>query len=243
MCAWPGRLSTVVVERMLDLASVVLMFVVFAQFIPMPPVFAQAAFIGGAIVVALLAAFGLMIWQSARVERLLTALSRRIPKLPTEMLLHWFRDIRDGFRLIGTPRKLALVALTTVGVWATNLFVSYFTMAAFMPASLDQAGLVMVMANLGGALPSAPGGIGVVQGFARESLVIPFGIDKNVAVAFAFVWSLWQQLALIVLGLFSLAQVGLSFAKVARGSQQASRVTPDNASLTGSPAAQSEPGD
>jgi uncharacterized protein (TIRG00374 family) len=223
-------LSAVVADRMLDLAAVVAMFAITAQFIPMPPAFSRAALIGGLLVFALLAAAGIAIWQAARVERLIASVAGRIVPGHTERLLRLFRDVIGGFRLMNTPGKLAIVAVSTAGIWLTTLLVAVFIMAAFMPASLDRAALVMVMANLGGALPSAPGGIGVVQGFARESLVIPFGVERSTAVAYAFVWSLSQQLVLIVLGLFGLARVGLSFAGVAGRSQMA---VPDPASQAG----------
>jgi len=73
---------------------------------------------------------------------------------------------------------------------------------------MEQAGLMLVTTNLGGALPSAPGGLGIVQGFAKTSLVIPSNLPEEPAVAFVFAWSLGQQLLLIVLGLISLARVG-----------------------------------
>ncbi|MGQ9904840.1 MAG: lysylphosphatidylglycerol synthase transmembrane domain-containing protein [Anaerolineae bacterium] len=223
-------LSAVVVERMLDLASVLVLFAAFAQFIPMPAEFSRVALTGGVFIVGLVAALAVMIWQSGRVERLLRVVFGRIEqhfaRFRAEHIIGLFNDICNGFRVINTPRKAALVLFTNAGVWATNALVAYFAMWAFMPGALDQAGLVMVMSNLGGALPSAPGGLGVVQPLARESLVIPFGADKNAAVAFAFVWSLGQQLVLILLGLFSLTRLGLTFGKVTSGSQRATYQTP-----------------
>ena len=209
-------LSAVVVERILDLATVLVLFAAFAQFIPIPAEFSRVALTGGLFIVGLVAALAVMIWQSGRVEQLLRAvfdrIERRFPRFRAERIIRLFNDVCDGFRLINTPRKVTLVLFTNAGVWATNMLVAYFVMWAFMPGAFDQAGLVMVMSNLGGALPSAPGGLGVVQPLARESLVVPFGADKNAAVAFAFVWSL---------GLFSLTQLGLTFAKVTAGSQRA----------------------
>jgi uncharacterized protein (TIRG00374 family) len=213
-------LSTVVVERMLDLAAVVLMFALFAQFIPMPPAFSRAALMGAAVVVALVVAFALVIWQSQRVERLMTVVARRVPRLRVEVWIRRFRDLCDGFQAIRAPRRLAIILSITTLIWVATLAVGYFTMMAFMPASLDKVGLVVVLANLGGALPSAPGGLGVVQFFAKQSLVLPFQVPEDVAVAFAFVWSLFQQFLLIILGVIGLLRVGMSFASVTASSRQ-----------------------
>jgi glycosyltransferase 2 family protein len=212
-------LSTVVVERLLDLASVVVMFAVFAQFIPLPPVFATAALTGAVVVIGLLLAFALAIWQAARVEIWLYALAQRVPQLHAESLVRRFHDLVGGFNLIRSPRKLLTALALTAGVWFATLFVAFFTLMAFKQARMDEVGLVVVLSNLGGALPSAPGGLGVVQFFAKQSLVVPFQVPEDVAVAFAFVWSLSQQIILIILGLFGLLRVGMTFSSVSSSTQ------------------------
>ncbi len=84
---------------------------------------------------------------------------------------------------------------------------------------------MLVAANLGGAAPSAPGGLGIVQGFAKLALVLPFGLDEARATAFVFVWSLSQQLILIVLGLVGMARIGLSFNQL-QGNNTVKAATP-----------------
>jgi uncharacterized protein (TIRG00374 family) len=212
-------LSTVVVERIIDLATIVIMFVVFAQFIPMPPQFSAAALTGAVVAIAVLLASITAIWQSNRVETLLLHITQRNSRLNGEVLVHRFRDLVEGFRVIRSPGKLAYNLVLTVGVWGTSLFIAFFTMMAFMPARIDQMGLTIVLSNLGGALPSAPGGLGVVQFFAKQALVIPFQVPDDIAVAFAFVWSLSQQLVLIALGIIGLLQVGMTFSSVTSNTQ------------------------
>jgi uncharacterized protein (TIRG00374 family) len=206
--------SSIVVERLIDLAAVVLMFVVFAQFIPMDPALARAATVSAALVVMLIVFVGVIIWQSARFERLLRSVLSRFPSLHAETWIKRFQDFTAGFKLINTPRRLLIVLGTTVLIWIFNIGVAAFTMAAFLPLRIDQAGLMMVAANLGGAAPSAPGGLGPVQFFARTALVLPFNLDATVATAFVFVWSLGQQLILIVLGLIGMLRIGLSFGQL-----------------------------
>jgi len=219
-------LSTVVVERIFDLTSIVVMFVIFAQFIPMPPQFSAAALTGAVVVFAVILASVIAIWQSLRVEAILAKIARHIPRLNSDALLRRFRDLVGGFAVVRSPLKLAYNLLLTVSVWGTSLFVAFFTMMAFMPARIDQMGLTIVLSNLGGALPSAPGGLGVVQFFAKQALVIPFQVPDDIAVAFAFTWSLSQQLALIVLGFFGLLQVGMSFSSVSTNTRRTNSQTP-----------------
>lgn len=207
-------LSSIVVERLLDLFAVVLMFAGFALFIPMDASLSRAAAAGAIFAIGLVIGLAVALSQSARIERLLSVLLRRIHWLSADAWLRRYRDFTAGFGLVRTPRQWAFVLGTTVGVWGAAWLLAVVMMAAFLPARAEQAGLMMVASNLGGAAPSAPGGLGPVQLFAKVALVLPFGVDEARATALAFVWSLSQQLTLVVLGLVSMAQVGLSFGQL-----------------------------
>jgi hypothetical protein len=216
--------SSIVVERLLDLASVVLMFVLFAQFIPMDAFLSRAALVSALIIVFLLVAVGVVIWQAPRFESLLRAALSRFHRIDADAWVGRFRDFAGGFKLINTPQKALRVLGLTVGIWAAQLILAYCAMGAFMTPRFDQAGLMLVAANLGGAAPSAPGGLGPVQAFAKLALVLPFGVDPVSATALAFVWSLSQQLILIVLGLIGMFRIGMTFGELQttrRGAAQA----------------------
>jgi len=207
-------MSSVVVERLLDLIAVVLIFAGFAAFIPTDIALSRAAMLGAGLIVALVAALSVIIRHSARVEGMAARVLARLPRVDASHWLQRYRDFCAGFKLIGTPRRFFIAAVTTLGIWLVQALLAYFAMAAFLPARLDQAGLVLVAANLGGAAPSAPGGLGPVQFFARTALVVPFDVDLTQATAFVFVWSLSQQLSLIGLGFIGLVRIGLSFSQL-----------------------------
>lgn len=120
------------------------------------------------------------------------------------------RELRDGFRAVRSWRRFAKVLVLTAAIWAVTILLAYFAMGAFLAPTGASAGLVVVASNLAGALPSAPGGLGVVQAFAEMALVVPFGVPQDRALAYVFVWSLGQQLSLVMLGAFALSRVGIS---------------------------------
>jgi hypothetical protein len=213
-------MSSIIVERVLDLATIVLMFVAFAQYIPMPPAFSKAAMGGGVLVVVMLGAGGLLVWKAdvAGEKLLRPVLTRLSPKL-ADKIVPKLAEITDGFRVVASGRKMLSVFFLTVVVWGGMTIFTALVMNAFLPGKLEQAGLMLVTTNLGGALPSAPGGLGIVQGFAKTALVIPFHLPEEASVAYVFVWSLGQQLLLIVLGVVSLARIGMTFAEVRQGSR------------------------
>jgi glycosyltransferase 2 family protein len=215
-------LSSIIVERVLDLATVVLMFVVFAQFIPMPPSFSRAAMGGGALIFVMLAMGGLLVWKADAAEkRVLGPILGRISPTLAAKVLPKVREVADGFRVVGSGRRMASALGLTFVVWGAMTIFTYYVMCAFLPGFMERAGLMLVVSNLGGAVPSAPGGLGIVQGFAKSALVIPFNVPEEPALAFVFVWSLGQQLLLIVLGIYSLARVGMTFAQVRQGAPAA----------------------
>ena len=205
----PRAISAVVVERMLDLAAVVLMLAVAARYVPLPPELARPAAISSALVLALLIVISVMIWQSARVAALLRRLLAPLSAATTERWVGRFLALCAGFETLGSPARVLRVLALTLLIWLVNIALAALTMRAFVPMSLPAAALVVVVANLGGAIPT-PGGIGPAQYFARLALT-PFDIDASGGVAFVFVWWFAQLLALVALGFIGLLSVGLSF--------------------------------
>lgn len=206
-------LAAVLVERLIDLGSVLLLFAWFAHLVPMRASFTRAATIASIGVAACVLGGALLVIRGESLERVIAP---RLDPRKAELWLSRSRQIREALRAVGSAKRVAQSLALTVLVWAATILVASFCLLAFLPQESDftRAGLVVVMANLGGALPSAPAGLGVVQGFATSALVLPFGIEESRALAFVLVWTLGQQLVLLVLGFVSIGRVGLSFREI-----------------------------
>lgn len=209
--------SSVVVERLLDLAAVVVMLAVVAQFLPMSPALVRPAAISGVLVMVLISAVGVLIWQADRFERVLRSILARVPKLDTERWVARFRDLCAGFLAIGQPQRMLAIFVLTVLLWACAMLMAFLMMFAFVPARFDAASLMVIVANLGGAIPT-PGGVGPAQYFAKLALT-PFGVDEARGVAFVFVWWFAQLASLVALGFVGLFRVGMSLSQL-RGHTQ-----------------------
>jgi hypothetical protein len=220
-------LSAVLVERLLDLGSVVLMFAFFAARIPMRPAFTRAAAIGSVAMVLGVAAGVLFVVFGEAIERAIRARAARIGPARAELVVTRLRQVREALRSIGSARRLARALVLTVVVWGATIALAAVSLRAFLPPDdlVTRAGLVLVIANLGGALPSAPAGLGIVQGFATSALVVPFGVPEHIALAFVLVWSLSQSLILVLLGFVSLGRVGLSLREIRAGAQTGAQTT------------------
>jgi glycosyltransferase 2 family protein len=205
-------LGSVVVERLLDLACVLLMLAASTLFVPLAPELVRPAAITGALVAVAVVGIGVVIWRAEQFEQLLRAVLSRIPGFAPDRWIARFQDIVAGFRAIGSLSRLASILALTMALWIVVIGVAYALMAAFLPARLDAASLMVIFANLGGAIPT-PGGLGPAQYLARLALE-PFNAAGPAGVAFVFVWSLSQILALILIGLFGLARVGMSLSEL-----------------------------
>ena len=208
-------ISSVLVERLLDLASVVLLFSWFAQRIPMRPAFTRAATFGSvAIVVCVIGGAFVVLKGEAVMNALRPRLVGRLGEARTEKLHGKLMEVREG--LVTSPRRMVLAIALSAAIWTVTILLASVCLRAFIPDATDltRPGLVVVVANLGGALPSAPSGLGIVQGFATSALVVPFGVPENIALAYALVWSLFQLLLVLLFGFVSLGRVGLSIREI-----------------------------
>lgn len=208
-------LSGAVVERFLDLAGVLLIFAGLAQVLPMPPSFSKAAYVGSIALVVALVGLVAVVAKGELIEPLV----RRVVGKRADGLLAKLAEVRLAFRAIANAKALAVCFVLTVVVWLLTAVTMDFCMRAFFPeeTTLARAGLLLVSTNLSGAIPSAPGGAGIVQAFATSALVLPFGIAENRALACVLVLTLGQQLAIVLMGIGSMARLGTSFSEIRAG--------------------------
>ena len=209
-----GALSAIVVERILDLATVLLLFAIFAQVVPISAQFSNAASIATVFVVAAVAISFVSVWKSSAVERLIERLGQRYARLPVAFVLIRFKEITSSFALMRTPTVLLSTIALTFVAWGITLATQYLLFSAFLPPRFDQSSFSLIMGNLAGALPAPPGGIGPVQWAATNSLVVPFQIDENTAIAFVFLSTFYQQILLILSGLLGLWCLRLTFGRL-----------------------------
>jgi uncharacterized protein (TIRG00374 family) len=209
-------LSAIVLERVLDLACVVLILVFSAQFVPLPPLFRHTALVGAIAVVVVVVASATLVWQARRAEVLLRKTLSKISDAAADRWSKRLIDLCDGFRAVGSARSVLASLALTIAIWTNVLVSTWVMMEMFIDARLDEATLVLAATNLSSAIPSGPGGIGVIQAFARTALVAPFHVPEDRALAFVLVYTFGPQLLTVVLGIVGLARVGMSFGQAAR---------------------------
>jgi len=143
-------------------------------------------------------------------------------------------NLAAGFELLKSPKKLGLCLVLSVLVWAVA-GASYYVMAFGCPGielSFFQMYAVMVILCFFISLPSAPGFWGLWEAGGVFGLLI-FGIPAGEAAGFTLANHVFQMVPVILLGLVSLAIIGMTVVRSAlevkaegEGLQESARTKP-----------------
>jgi uncharacterized protein (TIRG00374 family) len=186
MMATKGLGSTVVLNVLLWLSLVV--SIPLAGF---HPIYVTVAIIGAAVLLAVAAlAFGLT-RGAGRASRILHAVGDRIPGLSGDRLERILLDTATTLSALARDRRTLIMSLTWASLnWLLDAASLWCFVAAFgrfiNPVELFAA---YGIANVAGALPVTPAGLGVVDS-VTPLLLISFGLTRSVATLGVLAWRL-----------------------------------------------------
>jgi uncharacterized protein (TIRG00374 family) len=212
---------TIVIERLLDALTLLVFIAVIAIFVPLLVIvegFGESsrvpwpALVAGISLPFILAFGGLMLaaYRPARAAALGGALITPLPRAVADRLRPLIDLVIQGLAVLGSPRTVLGMFLLSMPIWLLeaglffvlgysfgleNAYDSIFEMAVAMV-------LVTAISNIGSSIPAAPGGIGLFELVARETLVLlPLAvIDRSTATAYVTVVHAVLLLPMIVLG-------------------------------------------
>jgi uncharacterized protein (TIRG00374 family) len=220
-----GALGTVLTERVLDLTSILSMFVFFAflrwnQFSHDPEIarwfyIVRAGAIASLVLLAALAflIIGLMFFQDT-VRRLHETLGRLLPLRFRSAWMHFFDSFAETLRITKNHRVFLQVLLCTAGVWACLTSQFWFaTMAVHQPLPFDSSFFVTGVTTVGLAIPT-PGGIGGFHKACQLVLTRFYGFSIDASVAVAVLFHIIGTLPVLCTGLLLFAREGLKWRDV-----------------------------
>lgn len=206
-----AALSTVVVERVLDMLMVVILLAGVTPFVGASGAATQAGLVAGGAALAA-SAFLLILalrpdWGRRVVRRLLSW----IPRLDGERWARVFDGLFDGLAPLRSPRRALALLAWSVLTWAFAVALYWAILRAFLPRPPALAAPFLVcVAGLGMAVPSSPGAIGVFHAVARYGLTIPFDVPVDQAITIAFALHTFQYLLGCLLGVVGLWRESVS---------------------------------
>ena len=233
-----SALVTILVERVLDALTLLFFIAVIAIFVPLSGLaegLAESTSIAWPFLVVGLSAPFVIAFATLLLFAAFPANTRAVAfallgPLP-ERFVAPGRDLVDyflhGLIPLRSPRTLGGLLLLSLPIWLfeASLFfmigISFGLQDSF--ANLGQMAVAMVLvtaiSNIGSSVPGAPGGIGLFEIIARETLVLlPLAVvDRSVAAGFAAVSHVALLLPMIVLGQLFLWTGHISLGRLFRG--------------------------
>jgi uncharacterized protein (TIRG00374 family) len=221
-----GGFASIILERLVDLITVLALFAVYLYVLPPPaaqtrgPLLgvlkAGGALAGAASAVVLVLLFALY-RRSDRVLALLARLLRPLPDRYAEAVLRATRSFADGLAVLqASPRHLLAILGQSVVLWLGIALSIHWNNRAFgIDLPYHSAFLMLVFLTVGVAVPT-PGTVGGFHAAYRVALTQVYGVGDATAVAAGLSSHALGNLPVLLLGLVFLGPEGLSVGKVAQ---------------------------
>lgn len=201
-------LASVVVERILDVAALLTLFVTASGLLP-SLVDPQLRRVAAALLAAVVAGLVFLVLAERSLE----------PGGFVERRLRSWRKVHEvmshlacGAAVLRRPRALIPVAALSLALWSVDALVYWLgAFALGLQGWIDypRAILVLSWAGAGAALPAAPGGIGTFESLVK-SIVVKLGAAPPEALAYAVFLHMCMFVLVTGMGLVFLYRVGLT---------------------------------
>ena len=218
-------LATIIVERifdglvMLSFVFTALLFVEFDNEVIRNVIVGTAPLFFGALLV-----FSFLAVRPLLARRIYTSvITALLPQGIQEKVLHLADHFMSGLETLRTPRLLLFTWVSSLASWIVEASTYWIVLRAFdFEVSFFVLMLVMGLANLTTILPSTPGYFGTFHGVV-VIILEAFGVNGELAGAYAIVMHLVLWLPVTLFGAFFLIQRGMGWRDLEKATQQVER--------------------
>ena len=224
-----GALGTVLTERVLDLFSILGLFVFFAlyrwnQFSHTRMFYiVKAGAIASAVILVAMSSLmiGLFFFRGS-IRRLHERLGRLLPARFRDSWMHFFDTFTETLEITKHHAAFAKILACTAGVWACLTGQFYFSVLALhRPLPFDASFFVTGVTTVGLAIPT-PGGVGGFHKACQLVLTNFYRFDVDSSVATAVLFHIVGTVPVVVTGLLLFAREGLRWRDVTRSTEEES---------------------
>jgi uncharacterized protein (TIRG00374 family) len=203
--------ASLVVDRVFD-ALAVLLLLCFALLDPaLPSNVSAATFATTSLIIVVglgLALYGIVYFPD-RLVRLYELFARRIAPRFEERGRVLLRSFADGLSVLRHPKRFAIVFAWALAHWLVQPLAFWVMFKAIgIDAPFSAAILVQGLIVLAVALPSSPGFFGPFEAAAKTGLAW-YGVNDNLALAWALTFHVLSLIPITLFGLYYLARSGL----------------------------------
>ena len=204
-----SALTTIFIERLFDALTLLSFLVILALFVPMMELAKEFSNLSNVpwfllpviISVPFVIMFALLIMSAYRpltIENLVRILIRPIPDIIGKRILHFTRLVIMGLDGLKDPKLILFLFILSLPIWLILIVTS--------------------LSNIGSSVPAPPGGVGLFELIARETLVLlPIAyVDRSIAAAYVVVVHAVLIIPMIVLGQVFLLTGNMTIKKIWR---------------------------
>jgi glycosyltransferase 2 family protein len=210
--------ATVVIERVMDLASVLLLFGWLLLTNDLD-VGRDVKLAGGVSAAVAIAAMGVLVASAGHPERLTGWTGKLTSLLPArirEAVTAFVHTFTEGLAVMRRPGPLVLAMGLSILLWLSIALGIWLTSRAFdLTFSFVGSFLIIMFLVVGVAVPT-PGGVGAFHKMYQFAVTTFFGAAAEVAAACAIVLHAVSFVPISILGLYFMARDGLTFTSLKR---------------------------
>jgi uncharacterized protein (TIRG00374 family) len=210
--SFSATFATIILERALDLAAVLLLFAAAIPFlsIDVGPETRAAGFAAAAAAVVGLGALFMFAGHPERVGQWVDRFSRWLPPRAASAVGAFARKFAEGLAVMRRPQALIISLAWSLALWISICLGIWLVSHAFgLTVPFAGAFLVVMYLVVGVAAPT-PGGAGGFHVMYKLAVMRYFGADADVAAATAILLHLVSFVPVAVLGLLFMWQDGLT---------------------------------
>lgn len=208
--------ATAVIERLLDVATIVLLLIVLLPFLDLSPKLRQSGMIFSILCAGGIIALLISVVLEKQFEKLLRLMLGWIGAGLREKLINRWRELIGGIRpLFSIKTAAAAIGLSFV-LWAFSVCSNYFILKSFQPqATMIEAAFLLVATCFAVSVPSSPGFIGIFHYVAQQTLALQFAAkyDLPTALSIALTCHLVYFVLTNILGLVGIWRLGGSWSQ------------------------------
>ena len=237
-------LSTIFVERILDALALIFLIGITSIFIPLGDTvhgLSSLSKIPEPLLVFIFVApfctlFGVLIFIALfrkKAEKSLYVFNKYIPQKLHLKLIDLSEKLFDGLESLRSISMIMKVLILSVPIWICETFLFLFVALSLdlntyfdgIISTFSASILVTGITNIGSSIPLAPGGVGLFELIARETLILmPHGtVERPDAAAFATITHSCLLLSMIILGQIFLWLDGISLLSLSKINNQSSK--------------------
>lgn len=209
----PRVFSTIVVEKVLDVLTLLLILGVSLPFVTLSSTLNQGPLLllGGAVLVVVVVLLVLLL-RPDLARKLIGMVTKVLPARFGPRIAEGADHALQGLAPLSKPRLAAQLGMWSLATWLINMVTVYLMLLAFnIEVSPVVAAVLVVISNLAMVVPAAPGYVGTFE-LAVVTVLTTLGQPEDVSQSFAIIYHFVGLVPVALLGAIAALQQGINFA-------------------------------